>query len=259
MIPKIIHYCWFGKGEKSKLILKCMKSWKKKCPDYQIIGWTENNFDINSHPFCKAAYEDNNWAFVSDFVRLYALYNYGGIYLDTDVEIIKNLDVFLKYSVFLGFEDGKHVANGLIFGSVKKHNFIKKLMNDYDSLIYCPNDINFRINNTNTERTTKILLEYGMTPNNHLQTISDITIFPQDYFCPLNVQTLEMHKTKNTYCIHHYEGSWTSERYKEWKKKQLIRNRIDKIRFFPQRMLRRTIGDERVDQLKQKLKNKSLI
>lgn len=256
MIPKIIHYCWFGRGEKSKTIKKCMKSWKKKCADYEIIEWNEDSFDINSHPFCKAAYEDQNWAFVSDYVRLYALRHYGGIYLDTDVEVTKSLDKFLNHAVFMGFEDGKNVANGLIFGSEKNHPLLKVLMDDYDRLVYLPDDINFRMTNTNTERTTKILIGKGLKQNNQLQSFEGITIYPKEYFCPLDINTLLLHKTRETHSIHWYEGAWTSERYKKWKKEQIRRNRVDAIVFFPQRTARKILGDEFVNQLKIFLKRK---
>ena len=254
MIPKIIHYCWFGRGEKSKTIKKCLRSWEKKCKDFKTIECNEDNFNIESHPFVKAAYEDKNWAFVSDYVRLYALNLYGGIYMDTDVQLVKPIDGFLENEAFLGFENKNNVANGLIFGIEKGHWFTQKLLADYDSILYVANDVNFRMKNTNTEIATKILVDMGLKLNNQFQIINGIAVYPSEYFCPLDVNTFLMHKTKNTVSIHWYEGAWTSARYKEWKRRQIRRNRIDKVRCLPQRMLRKFLGDSTVDRLKSKIK-----
>lgn len=120
MIPKIIHYCWFGRGKMPKLALKCLKSWNKYCSDYKVICWNEDNFDINSNQYVKEAYESRKYAFVSDYVRLYALYNYGGVYMDTDVEVIKNIDKFLAEKAFTGFESETYVTTRN--NSVRKRN-----------------------------------------------------------------------------------------------------------------------------------------
>ena len=129
---KIIHYCWFGRGEKPKDVIKSIESWKKFCPDYEIIEWNEDNFDISSHPYTKKAYELKKWAFVSDYARLYIVYNEGGVYLDTDVEIVKNLDPLLENEAYMGFEDEKYVNTGSGFGAEKGHSFLLENMKAYD-------------------------------------------------------------------------------------------------------------------------------
>lgn len=255
MIPKTIHYCWFGNGEKNKTIQKCINSWKKKCPDYKIIEWNESTFDVNCHPFVKAAYEDKNWAFVSDYVRLYALKRFGGVYVDTDVQLLKGIDKFLNHKMFTGFENSKNVNTGLIFGAEKECDFLKRLLQEYDNIVYVPNSVDFHMKNTNTERTTKLLIKKGLEQNNQFQVVDDIAIYPSDFFCPLDVNTFLLHKTKNTVSIHWYEGSWTSDRYKEWKKGQIKRNKADKIKYLPQRIVRKIFGNDRIDRIKEKHKN----
>lgn len=146
-IPKTVHYCWFGGKEKPELTNMCISSWKKHLPDYEIIEWNENNFDINMNNFVKEAYEAKKFAFVSDYVRAYVLYNYGGIYLDTDVEVIKPLDQFLDHNVFTGCESDKYCVTGTI-GSTKNHELIKSLLEYYDNK-------KFRLDNN----------EYNNTPN----------------------------------------------------------------------------------------------
>ena len=118
MIPKKIHYCWFGRGEKPKLARKCIESWKRYCPDFEIIEWNEDNFDVTKYAYSKYCFDNKKWAFLSDFVRLIVIYENGGIYFDTDVEVIKSLDNLLQYEAFYGFENEDYVATGLGFGSV---------------------------------------------------------------------------------------------------------------------------------------------
>ena len=127
MIPKIIHYCWFGYGPKPKLAEKCIRSWKKYCPDYQIIEWNENNFDISACPlYVRQAYEARKWAFVTDYVRLKVIYENGGIYMDTDVELKKNLDNLLPYNAYFGFENYWVIATGLGFGALRDFPYLWK-------------------------------------------------------------------------------------------------------------------------------------
>ena len=130
-IPKVIHYCWFGRNEKPNLFYKCFESWKKYCPDYEIIEWNEDNFDINMIPYVKEAYEAKKWAFVADYARLWIVYHYGGIYLDTDVELLRPLDNLLASEAFFGSEDEKSIATGLGFGARKGNNVVKCMLLDY--------------------------------------------------------------------------------------------------------------------------------
>lgn len=132
-IPKIIHYCWFGNNKKPECILKCIESWKKFCPDYEIKEWNESNFDVNMFNYTKEAYEVKKWAFVSDVARLWIIYEYGGIYMDTDVEILNNIDYLLNNECFLFFQSERHIATGLGFGAVKNNKIIKAMLDDYNS------------------------------------------------------------------------------------------------------------------------------
>ena len=133
-IPKIIHYCWFGGGPISAESQKCMESWKKYCPDYKIMAWNEQNFDISTNRYAQQAYEAKKYAFVSDYVRLAVLYEYGGIYLDTDVELVRPLDELLELPGFMGFQTNNEVATGLGFGARKGNSVVQALLRDYDAL-----------------------------------------------------------------------------------------------------------------------------
>lgn len=194
MIPKIIHYCWFGGNEKSEFILRCMESWKFYLPDYDFIEWNENNFDINLNIFTKEAYSKKKWAFVSDYVRAFALYNVGGIYLDTDVEIRHNLDFFLQHDAFTGFEEVGFPFTAL-WGAKKGHNWPKKILDYYDAL-------EVFTDRTNTRIVSDFLINfYKVDPyKDEIQNLQEgICIYPSNYFC-LNIE-------KN-YAVHHFEGSW---------------------------------------------------
>jgi mannosyltransferase OCH1-like enzyme len=209
MIPKKIHYCWFGGNPLPKSAKKCIKSWKKYCSDYQIIEWNENNFDISSAPlYVRQAYEAKKWAFVTDYVRLYALYTNGGIYMDTDVEVIKPLDVFLKHKAFSGFEDDTRIPTG-IMAAEKEHPLFKEWLDQYNDkkFLLCDGTLNLE---TNVVAITKSMKKSGMQFNNTLQTINDCTFYPNDYFCPLNNNTGKLDKTENTYTIHWFSTSWLS-------------------------------------------------
>lgn len=222
-IPKIIHCCWFGKNPMPKLAKDCIDSWKKYCPDYKIKIWSEKNFDINSNRFTKEAYQNKKWAFVTDYVRLHALYNEGGIYMDTDVEVVKNLDKFLKNSAFSGFEDFTTIPTG-IMASEKKHNWIKLLLNEYENKHFVVNGV---LDTTpNTQLITKITKKnYPIKLNNTMQKFEDgLCIFPKEFFCPISYKDNKLNFTKNTHTIHHFAGSWMSkkERFLMWIKKNII-------------------------------------
>ncbi|WP_195972827.1 glycosyltransferase family 32 protein [Clostridium thermobutyricum] len=199
-IPKIIHYCWFGKGEKPKLLQDCMKSWNKlKKNGYKIIEWNEYNFDINENKYTREAYKNKKWAFVSDYVRLKVLYDYGGIYLDTDMEITQNLDEFLDEEMFMGFMVNCVLSTAII-GAIPKHNKVKKLIELYDSI-----DLDYSTPNNDilTDFMLKHYEEFKL--NNSFQKFKDITIYPKEYF---NNPTFI--RSRN-YSIHRYAGSWNKE------------------------------------------------
>ena len=223
-IPKIIHYCWFGRGEKPKLAKKCIKSWKKFLPDYEIIEWNEDNFDINSNLYVKQAYEAKKYAFVSDYVRLYVLYNNGGIYMDTDVEVLQSLDKFLRYEAFIGFESENFCGTAII-GSQKDNRMIKEFLELYTNIKFINDDGSLN-QTTNVSIMTDILVEYCIRLNNTQQTINGIEVFPKTYFSPLNFANGHTDFSKNTYTIHHFAGSWLPEEVqKNIKKKRLYDKR----------------------------------
>ncbi len=198
MIPKIIHYCWFGGNAKNELITKCLLSWRLHMPDYQIIEWNESNFDVNKNEFVKEAFIRKKWAFVSDYVRAYALYHMGGIYLDTDVEIRIKLDEFLHHGAFSGFETQGFCFTA-VWGAQKGHHWPKRVLDDYIGKEFSLE--------TNTESITNLLVnEYGFdNTTDSLQNYKqDIFIYPSNYFC---VDLIN-------YATHHFEGSWVDPEHK---------------------------------------------
>lgn len=212
MIPKIIHYCWFGGNEKSDVIKKCINSWKKYLPDYEIMEWSELSFDLASNSYVNQAYTARKWAFVSDYVRLYALYHYGGIYLDTDVEVLKPLDEFLSAPAFTGFES-KDSPITAIFGAEKENPIIRDLLKDYDDRKFLLDDGRFDLT-TNTTVITETFLSMGICPNGKLQKLDQIHIYPQIYFCPNNFTRIWDKPSAKSYTIHHFEGSWKNGKSK---------------------------------------------
>lgn len=212
MIEKKIHYVWMGKGEKSDLILRCIKSWEQHLKGYEIVEWNEENFDIDSNKYVKEAYENKKWAFVSDYVRLHALFTQGGVYLDTDMEILKPIDCFLEHGAFSGFESNRYIPTG-IMGAEKNHPWIKALLNYYDNKSFYNNNGSLDLI-PNVSSITQITVDkYGLKLNNFYQELPQrLFIYPKDYFCPSDYGDTEkqIHKklTENSYCIHHYNGSW---------------------------------------------------
>ena len=195
-IPKIIHYVWVGGNSKPKDIQKCMKSWKKHLEGYEIKEWNESNFDINSHPFCKAAYEAKKWAYVSDYIRAYVIYNEGGIYLDTDVILLKNFDPYLKHEAFVGFENNTHPFTA-VFGAQKHHPLLKKMLDYYNNL----DCYNFDFKSNNTISVSNILInDYNCKLGNNYQELKDgIAVYPDYIFC---------NPSKDSVSIHVFTGTW---------------------------------------------------
>lgn len=208
LIPKKIHFCWFGGKPLSEETKKYIESWKVHCPDYEIIEWNETNFDINSNNYVKEAYEAKKWAFVTDYVRLYVLYNEGGIYMDTDVEVLKKLDQFLVHDAFSGFETEKDIPTG-IMGSRKELPLFKKLLEYYDNRHFIKQDGSYDMT-TNVSIISDICKQYGLKRNNKLQNIEGFVLYPSDYFCPKSHDTGKIDLTSNTVTIHHFAGSWLS-------------------------------------------------
>ena len=217
MIPRIIHYCWFGRGPMPELALTCIASWHKYMPDYEYRLWNEDNFDICSNDYVREAYEVKKYAFVSDYVRLYALYTEGGIYMDTDVEVLKPFDNhLLSQAGFIGFEGTKHspVGTGII-ACVAGSPWAEEQINAYRDKHFLQRDGSYDIT-TNPVRISSIMRENGFQQNGEEQDYKDMHIFPVDYFCPRQT-TGEFFLTENTYCDHHFMGSWS-----ETKRKNLL-------------------------------------
>ena len=239
-IPKIIHYCWFGRGQKNELAKKCIESWRKQCPDYIIKEWNEDNFDLDSNLYVRQAYNSKRYAFVTDFVRLFAMYNEGGIYMDTDVEVLKPLDEFLDLHAFSSFENNDKIPTG-IMAAEKGNQWIFDLMSEYDNLRFIDELGNPDLT-TNVERITDLTIKkYGLVPKSSYQSLADgtVTLFPHDYFCPKDWVTGEIHLTENTHTIHHFSGSWHTEK----EKKQAEKNNKLKAKYIQK------YGEEKTEQI----------
>jgi hypothetical protein len=206
-IPRIIHYCWFGRGKKPAKVVKCMKSWKRLLPDYELMEWNEDQFDIDSYVYTRQAYDARKYAFVSDVARLQALHEYGGIYLDTDVEVIKQLEPFLLHEAFSGFEDGVHVQSGTM-GAVKGHPWIKQLLDDYTARRFIRQDGSMDTT-TNTAVITRQGVHQGLQLNGQYQVLRNgVTFYPREYFSPYDYINGGSYLTDHSYTIHHFAKSW---------------------------------------------------
>ena len=230
-IPKKIHYCWFGGKPLDSLALRCIESWKKHFPDYEIIKWDESNFDISSVKFMQEAYNDKKWAFVSDVARLLIIYEHGGIYFDTDVEVVASFDDILNCAVdgFMGVEATNAVATGLGFAAIKEAPIVKELLDIYKNIDYC----DYRENLSAIACpiiTTEYLRKFGYEPSNHVQQIQNFDIYPTEYFAPLDYYTAKLHKTRHTHSIHWYGASWLSKQQKDdLHKSQMLSAIIGKV------------------------------
>ncbi len=207
MIPKIIHYCWFGRGPMPELAEKCIDSWHKYMPNYEYKLWNEDNFDVASVPYVKEAYDSRKFAFVTDYVRLYALFTEGGVYMDTDVEVLKPLDDLLELPAFTGYEGSKTKppVTG-IMASEAHGEWVKEQLDSYNDAHFIQQDGSLDTT-TNTIRISRIMQGNGFVQNGHYQVYKDLHVFPTDYFCPRQT-TGEFLLTENTYCDHHFMGTW---------------------------------------------------
>lgn len=220
MIQRVIHYCWFGGKTKPKIVKKCIKSWKKHCPHYQIREWNENNFNVLMNVYTKYCFENKKWAYLSDFVRLWVIYHYGGVYLDTDVELVKNMDDLLENEAFFGFENKNYIASGLGFGAEKNHSFVYEMLQEYNTL---PQDESGNIVVVGCPiLNTKALKKLGVQINGEFQRIGKTIICPMDYFNPYNDSMGKLRKTENTYSIH-----WYCKSALNWKLK--LRSRLTRL------------------------------
>ena len=213
MIPKIIHYCWFGKGELSELARKCIESWKQVLPEYEIKEWNEDNFNLDAFQYAREAYANRKFAFVSDVVRLYALYTEGGIYMDTDVEVLKPFGPFLHHKAFSGYETVKMISTGII-GSEKGGQWVKRNLDYYNDKHFVNDDGSFNIV-TNVTTITNYMKSMGLNQDNSYQDFPGlITIYPKDFFSPKSQDDGKIELTDNTVTIHHYAQSWESKTHR---------------------------------------------
>lgn len=211
-IPKVIYYCWYGKNPLPKSAKKYIKSWKKHCPEYKIVCIDETNTDINENRYVREAYGAGKWAFVSDYFRLKVIYENGGVYLDTDAELVKSLDCLTeKYDGFFGYEQGKSlVATGLGFGAEKGNRFVKAMLDCYENIAFfdscgkadetpCP------------ERNTAALIKLGLDTQRRDQIMDNVCFLKEEVLCPINFYTGKRKITKETVSVHHYNASWCSD------------------------------------------------
>lgn len=222
-IPKIIHYCWFGGNPKSELILRCISSWKKYMPEYEIKEWNEQNYDVNKADFIREAYEAKKWAFVSDFARFDVINQYGGIYFDTDVELLKPIPhEILRHHSFTGFEYAGSVNPGLVYADVPGGAVTKSILSKYNSMHFCK-DKNGNYITVNMV-VTDILETDGLKRNNSFQIVNDLAIYPSSVFCGFDQDVKEIAIQGDTISVHHYAGTWIKKT-----KKQMIRNYLKKL------------------------------
>lgn len=239
MIPKIVHYIWFGGNPYPPKVQHCIKSWKTHLPDYKFILWNENTFDVKTCKFTQQAFENKKWAFVSDYVRIYALYNYGGWYLDTDVEIIRPLNPFENKRIVLGVDENGALT--ALMGSEKGHSFWKTLLDKYNGMHFILKNgkFNMTVNNIYIQAE---LSKYGYQVKNDYQELKDgIFVYPDDYFHVAWLERGKIHFTNNTYAIHWHTLLWTSKR-------------SHYLRFFRIYIMKPILGDNRFLTIYNKLK-----
>lgn len=266
MIPKVIHYCWFGRKEHPPEVKKCIESWKKYLSDYEIIEWNEDNYDVDKHPFMKKAYEAKKWAFVSDYARVDIVNQYGGIYLDTDVEVIKNFDQFLRLNLFAGFEDEKYVNFGIGFGAEKDHFILEEILEAYDNIEFPDTEIGLG-DISCPKIQTNILKKYGLICNGQTQNFKGYMIYSPEYFCPISYTSGQLKITDNTVSIHHFDMSWSAGEVKkikqlEWKFVSLFGVKwgkpISSLVLFPRKIVRHYKDGDLLHYIKILIKNRFL-
>lgn len=217
-IPKVIHYCWFGRKEKPLRYKKWMESWKYYCPDYEIVEWNENNYDVHKNKYVSQAYEMQKWAFVSDYARVDIISQYGGIYLDTDVELIKNIDELLMNDAFCGFENRQFVNYGLGFGAKKSHPIVNEIKEYYDGIDFILGDGTLN-QITCPVIQSEVMKRHGLICNGNFQVVDGMVVYPSRVLCGMSPHSFRVERDlSHTYAIHHYEGSWTNRE----RKNQLI-------------------------------------
>lgn len=229
-LPKVIHYCWFGGNPLPESAKKCIASWRKFFPDYEIKEWNESNFDVNCIPYTSEAYAAKKYAFVSDYARNKIIYEHGGVYFDTDVEVIAPMDDILARGAYMGFEinpckSRKYgaVASGLGIAATPGHIVYAQIIDYYRNLHFILPDGTQNITDAVVNITTRILVKNGLTNIEGIQSVKHIYIYPSDYFNPLDDATGKLHKTDNTRTIHWFTKTWMNTSPTKTKIKRLIR------------------------------------
>lgn len=210
MIPKIIHYIWLGGNPLPKEYENYIEGWKKLCPDYEIKRHDETNLNIDINEYCRQAYDNKKWAFASDVLRYYVLFEEGGIYLDTDVELLKPLDCFLNEKLFLGFETMDYVAPGLIMGAEKGNKIVKDLLDEYKNRSFINNDGSLNLQ-TICKYSTNYLVNNGLVLNGKTQHFKTFSVYAIEIFNPTDFNGKVINMTPNTCSIHHYGASWVKK------------------------------------------------
>ena len=229
MIPKVIHYCWFGEEQLPREVKKCINTWKKLAPDFVIKEWNESNIDVSSHPFMEEAYNEKAWAFVSDYARLKVIYENGGIYLDTDVELLKSIEKLLEYDFFIGRQQGGHPTTGLGYGAKKNSKIVLNMMKEYDKISFLSCD---KSKIACPLLNSKVIYKLGYETSENIWEKDNVAVFPSRFFDPIAQGNTRNLLCDDTYSIHHYTGSWTSKG-----------NRIKRHIF-------RLIGEEKIHRIK---------
>lgn len=252
-IPKIIHYCWFGDKEIPEMERTCIESWSKLLPEYQIMFWNESAFDVNSIDYVKQAYEQKKYAFVSDYVRMYALYTYGGVYFDTDVEVISDITKYLENDVFIGFENKTMIGTGII-GAKKGSKILEQMLDYYKNRSFIDKNGNIDTT-TNVQILTDMLLKIGFEKQNREQELSGIHVYERDIFCPKKMDDGTFRTTERTVTIHHFSGSWLTDKEKKRGTNVIWRNLCRPILKKIREMLERILGRNRTKKIEAKFRN----
>lgn len=239
MIPKVIHYCWFGGKPIPEKDKKCIESWKKFCPDFEIKEWNENNYDIEKNKYMAAAYKEKKWGFVPDYARFDIIYKEGGFYLDTDVELIRPLEELRENEAYMGFESKRWINGGIGFGAKAGNELIKELRDMYENINFYNEDGSLNMK-PSPYYITELLEKNGLQCNNKMQLIGTMKIYPTEYFAAKDYNTGKVTKTENTISIHHYNASWQSPQKKlKLKIKRILGERLYNLLVLAKKRIKR--------------------